>query len=194
LLFIISLLPSALTIGDFPSIRASIALPFYIIFISHGLQRLKSSLFYLVILISFIELGYYINGYFQYNRTFSSTWQYGYQQMVDQIKPLYQQYDQIIITKKYGEPHEFILFYWPWNPQQYLSDNRLKWDFHSDWYWVDAFDKFKFVNDWEIKNLKFSSKTLLITSPNNSPQLSNKLSTINFLDGSPAFDIISYEP
>ena len=31
------------------------------------------------------------------------------------LKDHYSQYDQIIFTKKYGEPHEYILFFWPPN-------------------------------------------------------------------------------
>jgi hypothetical protein len=124
----------------------------------------------------------------------SQAWQYGYEQAINYIKPLYSNYNQIIITKKYGEPHEFVLFYWPWLPSKYLSDPNKKWDFHADWYWVDAFDKFKFVNDWDIKTLIISKNTLLITGPNNYPPSDAKIiHTVNFLDNTPAFDIISYD-
>ncbi len=196
-LFLISLLPAAITVGNFPSIRATCALPFYFLTISLSLKffhrRLKI-ITPLICLGALIQLGFYINTYYQYNREYSSTWQYGYEQVVEFIKPLYSDYSRIIITKKYGEPHEFVLFYWPWDPQQYQTDIHKKWDFHADWYWVDAFDKFQFVNDWEIKDLQPLTSTLLITSPNNYPTKDAKLiNTINFLNGQPAFEIISYE-
>jgi hypothetical protein len=133
--------------------------------------------------------------YFDYTKQYSSSWQYGYSQMISYVKSVCSNYDQIIVTKKYGEAHEFILFYWPWNPANYQNTPSKNWDYHANWYWVNAFDKFKFVNDWEIKDytktFTSNSKTLLITSPNNYNQDSSKLlQTINFLDGSPAFEIL----
>ncbi|KKQ97140.1 MAG: hypothetical protein UT23_C0017G0001, partial [Candidatus Woesebacteria bacterium GW2011_GWA1_39_12] len=76
----------------------------------------------------------------------------------------------------------------------------------SDWYWVDRFDKFYFVNDWQITpgpNDDFTlesggivsckaqeTRCLLITSPGSYRANWNKLKTINFLDGKPAFEIL----
>jgi 4-amino-4-deoxy-L-arabinose transferase-like glycosyltransferase len=134
--------------------------------------------------------------YHQYAITYSQSWQYGHQPMVSYLKNHYREYDQILITKKYGEPHEFLLFYWPWPPLSYQTDPAKIWDYHASWYWVDAFDKFKFINDWEIvdqtKNL--TGKTLLITSPANfSTDGSKIIQTIHFPDNTIAFQIIAYE-
>jgi 4-amino-4-deoxy-L-arabinose transferase-like glycosyltransferase len=125
-----------------------------------------------------------------YRQTYSWSWQYGYSQAVDFIKNNYRGYDQIIFTKKYGEPHEFILFYWPWDPAAYRSDPQLVRYFRTNWYWVDSFAKFRFVNDWEmpvvVKNLPLGRKYLIVASPENDPHLS-EITRINFLDGQPAF-------
>ncbi|MFA5025929.1 MAG: glycosyltransferase family 39 protein [Candidatus Shapirobacteria bacterium] len=192
---IITLLPAALTVGDFPSIRATIALPFYFLAISYGVSFIKNKkLFYLIIIIFSLEFIGYWAKYLQYSRDYSQNWQYGYQEMVSKIKADYSQYQQIYVTKKYGEPHEFILFYWPWDPTTYQNDPKKNWNFHSDWYWVDAFDKFNFVNDWEIATLTLPSSSLLITSPKNYPQNNVKLiDTVNFLNGQTAFDFVINE-
>lgn len=197
-LFLITLLPAAITVGNFPSIRATIALPFYFIFISYGITTIKisrSNVFTSIILvIAAFQFISYWRTYLQYNLDYSQTWQYGYEQAISFAKQNYSQYHQIVFTKKYGEPHEFILFYWPWDPSKFQTDPTLKWDYHADWYWVDAFDKFKFVNDWEIKTQNIGPQTLLITSPNNYPLAKSRLiKTINFLNHSPAFDIVSYD-
>ena len=113
--------------------------------------------------------------------------------MVSEIKKIYPDFDQIFITKKYGEPHEFILFYWPWDPKSYQNDRNLKTDFHADWYWVDSFDKFKFINDWEISSLTLPPKSLLVTSPNNSPAGLHLLDTINYPDNKPVFQFYTNE-
>lgn len=191
IIFLICLLPSALTVGDFPSIRATSALPFYILSITAGLGLFKNKLLYLfIILISLFSLYSYLQKYKDYNYRLSFTWQYGYEQLVTKIKDIYSKYDNIYITKKYGEPHQFILFYWPWNPSSYLSDPNKKTDYHSDWYWVDSFDKFVFVNDWEIKNLKLSPNSILFSSPGNSPLSGNQvLDTIYYPDNTKVFEV-----
>ena len=108
------------------------------------------------------------------------------------------QRDKIIITKKYGEPHEYFLFFFGWDPAKYQNDSVAIRFFQSNWYWVDGFDKFYFVNDWQVKDLITESKVkidcnkikcLLITSPGNTPVSWRKIETINFLDGKPAFEI-----
>jgi hypothetical protein len=151
-----------------------------------------NSIILIIIIIALSQLQFWPK-YIEYSTLYSSSWQYGHQPMVTYLKNNYQNYDQIIITKKYGEPHEFILFYWPWDPKTYQNDPQKITDYHSNWYWVDSFDKFKFVNDWEIKEktLNPSPNTLLITSPDNyHKDVFNKLETIYFKDQSPAFEIL----
>lgn len=146
----------------------------------------------------------YMNDYFRaYPQEYSWSWQYGYQEAVDFAKSNYFDYDTIIFTKKYGEPHEFLLFYWPWKPGNYMEDPDLLRFYQSNWYWVDRFDKFYFVNDWEIPGMEDESwkmesggevptggRNLLITSPGNYPPGWQKIKVINFLDGNPVFDIL----
>jgi len=63
----------------------------------------------------------------------------------------------------------------------------------TDWYWVDSFDKFVFIDDEKIKGrLSANNESvpeLLITTPGNYPEEWEKLETIYFLDGQPAFEI-----
>lgn len=199
--WLISPLPSSIT-RDAPHIlRSIIFIPTTIIIISLGFiylqkKRLKTSVFYLIATI-LIGLATFWPKYIDYAKNYSSSWQYGYQQTVNFIKDNYNNYDQIIFTKKYGEAHEFVLFYWPWNPLSYQKDLNLNWDYHATWYWVNAFDKFKFINDWEIqeKTKTVNSKTLLITSPDNYNKDNSRLiKTINFLNGQVAFEILEINP
>lgn len=127
-----------------------------------------------------------------YRKEFSWSWQYGYKQAIDFVRTYQADYDGVIFTKQYGEPHEFVLFYLQYDPYKYqTSENLIRYK-RSDWFWVDRFDKFEFINDWEIKD-KLSGKKniLLVTSPQNYPANSQVLNTINFLDGKPAFDIVA---
>ena len=163
---------------------------------------------YFLILLLQVE-NYTQNAVLDYRNKFSWSWQYGYKQIVHYAKEHYGEYDKIIVTKKYGEPHEFFLFYgaaassasWA-DPQAYQNDPNLIRFYQSNWYWVDAFDKFYFVNDWDIPETGvdfvlesggevscLDRDCLLITSPGNYPTEWSKLKTINFLDGQPAFEI-----
>lgn len=178
-------------------------------YLSEKVKVIKKD-YFLVIYVLFLSVCVvaYMNIYFtQYSREYSQSWQYGNKEMVEYIKGKYEGYDKIIITKKYGEPHEFILFYWPWKPKDYINDHNLIRFELSNWFWVDRFDKFYFVNDWQINEkgtenymlnlesggvvdcLPGASKCLLVTSPDNVPGEWKMLGVINFLDGSTAYEI-----
>ena len=211
---ILAPLPAALTKGTGHVIRASTFLPIPQILVALGVVKAGEFLaklskkFYIAFLATFVILifissAFYLKNYFgEYRKEYSWAWQYGYKEVADFIGSNYDNYDRIILTKKYGEPHEFLLFYLGWSPAKYQNDPDLIRYFRSDWYWVDRFDKFYFVNDWEIphesaelfkiqhgEQIPTIGKSLLITSPNNKPADFRLLDKINFLDGRPAFEI-----
>lgn len=209
-------IPAALTTERFAVLRSTTMLPVPQILIAIGIldfthwvdKRLSRKAAFLLIAIYLTFLGFnlanYLRTYFiSYPKEYSWAWQYGYNEVVEYVKAHYSEYNNIIVTKKYGEPHEFILFYWPWNPAQYRTDSNLVRFNKSNWYWVDRFDKFYFVNDWEIPkdgsanwrmeyggDIPLTGRTLLVTSPGNYPSGWKLLNTIYFLDSKPAFDIL----
>lgn len=200
-------IPAAMTRGSGHVIRATTLLPLpflltglgfwqTVLFVNRRIKKTGS--FLLVIFLTAILLStvFYWQVYFgSYRQDYAWSWQYGYKQATTFIKDHYQDYDQIFITKKYGEPHEFLLFYLNWDPAEYRQGSQLVRYWRSDWYWVDAFDKFRFINDWEIKektdpqNLPLG-RHLLITSPGNYLPGWHKIETVNFPDNQPAFEIL----
>jgi len=172
-LFLISPIPSSIT-RDAPHVLRSICFPFLaILIIGIGLFHIKKFprlISITAIVIVLLTQIIFWPKYKIYAKEYSFSWQFGYQQASDFIKENYSKYDKIIITKKYGEAHEFILFYLSFDPSNY-QNNPKKWDYHTNWYWVDSFDKFEFINDWEIqdktKDIGNDQNTLLITSPGN---------------------------
>ena len=210
-------IPASITQERYAVLRSSALLPLPEILSAFGFfgivdflvkrNNLKVKLFtatYLGILL--ISLGLYSAKYItSYANDYSWSWQYGYKELTTYLKENYQNYDKIIITKKYGEPHEFILFHWRWDPSSYQNDPNLNRFFQSNWYWVDGFDKFYFVNDWDIDpkvEQKFVTESkvevncehlrcLLIASPGSDIEGSwIDIKTINFLDGKAAFEIL----
>ncbi|KKT76328.1 MAG: hypothetical protein UW69_C0001G0024 [Microgenomates group bacterium GW2011_GWA2_44_7] len=201
---VIAPIAASLTRDSPHPLRSLIMLPPLLAFISLGIvvtkkwlskyhPALVGGLLAVVIVINLLMLLNFWKRYETYSAKFSWAWQYGYSQVIAIVRERYLSEDTIIITKKYGEPHEFLLFYWPWDPQKYQSDKRLVRYFQSNWYWVDGFDKFVFINDWEIKQkqpkITIPDKTLLITSPGNYIG-GTLIESIKLLDGQPAFDIV----
>ena len=205
----IAFLPSAIT-RDAPHVlRSLLVLPLPMVITALGLWQVenyfqtRSRFGGKLILTSFLlgvlfQFSFWWRDYWRvYRPRYSWAWQYGYQEVVEYLKKHYSQYSKIIISKKYGEPHEFLLFYWPWEPSYYQQDAKKVWDYHAHWYWINAFDKFEFWNDWEIikkfESEKDGGRLLLITSPKNWPKEGKLLRKINFLDGTTAFEIVAYE-
>ncbi len=179
---LIPLLPLPMLISAFGLVR----LPRYLPLLKYPLY----AVFIAGVIYAFADFSYVYTS--SYPVRYSWSWQYGYSQVVSYIKQHYSQYDGIIFTKKYGEPHEFVLFYWPWPPAAYRTDPRLVRYYRTDWYWVDAFAKFRFVNDWDmtktVSGLSAPGKYLIISSPDN-PVSVGELGQIDFLNGHPAFII-----
>jgi 4-amino-4-deoxy-L-arabinose transferase-like glycosyltransferase len=199
---------ASITTEQFAVLRSTPLLPLPELLIAFGafallgfLSKRKIDSTLLVIsyfVLTFVLLSNYLLNYFTvYPKDYSWAWQYGYKEAVNYAKSKYEDYDQIIISKKYGEPHEYVLFYNQWDSNKYQNDPNLIRFNQSNWWWVDSFDKYNFVNDWQVKDLTLESggkvdcnskKCLLITSPGNYPDGWSKLNSINFLDGKPAFE------
>ena len=213
--FFLSTIPSSLTREAPHVLRASIILPMPMVISAMGLSRvlqlgrrkfmILALLLIYVTVLTFSLVNYWKKYFNSYRKNYSWSWQYGYKQAVDYAKLHYEDYDRIIFTKKYGEPHIFVLVNYPWNPSRYQKDASLIRFDQSNWYWVDRFDKFYFINDWNIpeeewqdfvlengsrfKCLAGENRCLLITSPGNMPNGWSKLEDVEFLDGKPAFEI-----
>lgn len=199
-------IPAAITLDKNAVIRATTILPIPEILIAFGLYKIVRRLqkYQIIIAVVFVAtslfslenyLGIYANSY---KKDYSWSWQYGYKEAIDFVQENQNEYDNIIVTKAYGEPHEYFLFYLKQDPQKYLSDISKIAYYQSNWWWVDKFDKYWFLNDWQIKDLTTESKLqvdckslrcLLITTPNNAPAGFSKIKEIKFLDGKAAFEI-----
>ncbi len=219
---LIAPIPAAITKEHYAVLRSSAVLPVPLILSTLGIfsfiKWLENYLYRFRVkpgmtmmwfwVIFFTLLSFNVEGYLHiyftdYAKTYSQSWQYGYKEAVVFAKKHYNDYDNIIVTKKYGEPHEFFLFYLAWDADLYRTDKNTVRFYQSNWYWVDRFDKFNFVNDWEIpkEGYVFTLESdgivrctdarvhcLLITSPNNAPYGWKKINTIKFLDNTSAFE------
>lgn len=191
------------------ALRTLIAAPFYQLVSAFGfvifLKNLKKISFVLKIffggvffLIIASSLIYYLNQYYNvYPDKYSRDWQYGYKQVVEYIKDHQDEYDLIVFTRHYGEPHMFTLFYLSYDPSKYQNDSNLVRFETYDWVRVLNFDKFYFpdlgdegTKQKDILERYKDKKILLIGKPGDFPYGGRSLLTVNFLDGTPAFLIV----
>ena len=159
------------------------------------------------VLLTLSVVSYFKNYFTLYPSEYSWSWQYGHREVAEFIEENYEKYDKIVMTKKYGEPHEFMLFYLKWEPSEYQKDENLNRFYQTGWYWVDSFDKFFFINDWQVVeegsgNFEFNQESgevvscspgefscLLVTSPGNVPEGWELIQMVNFLDNETAFEL-----
>ncbi|MCL4383966.1 hypothetical protein M1116_00770 [Patescibacteria group bacterium] len=190
--YLVSPLPSAITRDAPHTLRSSVFLVLATIITALGISIIKNKLaFPLLFVILFFYLFSFASRYQAYAVNYSWSWQYGYEEAIQFIKNNGALFKNIYITKKYGEPHEFLLFYWPIDPANYQQGPSKDWNYHADWYWIDRFQNIYFLNDWEVKSkTEDTHNSLLITSPGNYPANAILLKTIYFLDKKPAFDIV----
>ncbi|OHB34779.1 MAG: hypothetical protein A2Y08_03100 [Planctomycetes bacterium GWA2_40_7] len=159
----------------------------------------------LIIIMPLVEMSIYLANYLgPYAMSYSSSWQYGYQPVFDLLKQESYQGRTVIITKRYGEPHIFYAFYNRVDPSILQDKDRSLRFKQSDWFWTDKIDNVYFVNDWDIPNghtdkIRLESggfistqNTILVTSPGQVPQNTTPITTINYLDGKPAFVVVSF--
>ncbi|MBP7118744.1 glycosyltransferase family 39 protein [Candidatus Woesebacteria bacterium] len=210
---LIAPIPASITVERFAVLRATSLLPLPELFSAIGIfafcelvlksKRHAIRLVSVVTVITLLLLARYLTIYTTtYTKDYSWAWQYGYKEAVIFSQENYSRFDKIIVTKKYGEPHEFFLFYGKIDPMTYKTSKTLNRFTQSNWWWVDSFEKYVFMNDWQIpkqgdtfvtesKQLTdcTSQRCLLITAPGNAPSKWSKIKTIYFLDMKPAFEL-----
>lgn len=209
---LLSPVAASLTIDPPQALRPNPMIPAFIIISTLGLfyvlgKSSKKYLSYIFLVLSLWIIGSFSSYLYIYNTEYkikySSSWQYGYSQIINFVRDHNSEYDKIFITKRYGEPHIFYAFFTKLDAKlmQPGSDN-IRFQ-KSDWFWTDKIGKVYFINDWQIPTISVSAlplesgelvstlRSLLITSPDHVPVNAHIIETISFLDGSPAFIITS---
>jgi len=207
---LLAFIPVSVTNDSIPhALRTLIAAPFYQLVCALGfmfslswfkkrrksLQILSTAILILSILVSLAW--YFYNYYIIYPKTYSKDWQYGYKKVVDYIGNHKSEYDEIVFSRTYGEPHMFTLFYLNFDPAKYQIDPNLVRIETNNWVWVLRFDKYYFP-DLGDQGTKYEDiitqnkgkRLLFVGKPGDFPENINRLKIVNFLDGTKVFEII----
>ncbi|MDD5415729.1 MAG: glycosyltransferase family 39 protein [Candidatus Daviesbacteria bacterium] len=207
---LLAFIPVATTGDSIPhALRTLIAAPFYQLVSGLGfvfsLRWFKkfSKVWKIISIAVFVTviitgLGYYLYQYYKvYPVAYSRDWQYGYEQVVDYIGKHKDEYDEIIFTRHYGEPHMFTLFYLKFDPVKYQNDPNLVRFETYDWVRVLKFSNFYFP-DLGDKGTQFTDivkanpgkKLLFIGRGEDFPKEIPRLLSVKFLNGENDFDIV----
>lgn len=207
---LIAFIPVATTNDSIPNaLRTLIAAPPYqiltglgayaVFLLLKGRGKLVNYSFWGVVTLVLISslYGYLFNLFKIYPAAYSRDWQYGYKQAVNYIRENQDKYDLVVFSRVYGEPHMFTLFFLPYEPANYQTNPNLVRYESFDWIWVTNFDKYYFPDlgdmgtKYEDIVKKFPDKKILfIGKSGDFPEDVPRLKTINFLDGSRAFEIV----
>lgn len=206
---LLTFIPVSVTVDSIPNaLRTLLAvIPYQIItalgfYESLNIFKQKKIIYWIILITSailfLISFKKYLSNYYDiYPNLYSRDWQYGYKQVVGYIKDNYKDYDMIVFSRTYGEPHMFTLFFLNWDPARYQNDPNLDRYEAYQWVWVSKFDKFYFpdlgdigTHYQDIMNANPDKKILFIGRPGDFPESLPKLLTVDFLNGVGAFEIV----
>lgn len=146
----------------------------------------KQALLFLTLTLG-ISFAYYLHFYyFHYANDYSGQWQFGYKEAVEESNSLYNGVDKIFVTNSLGRPYIYFLLYTKFHPNEYLKSAKIVKD---NFYFinVEGFDKYAFG---DLENMSFpNGRNLVITNFGALPQGSEKIKTINEVNGKPILDI-----
>ena len=207
---LLTYIPVSVTGDSIPhALRTNIAVPFYQLISAYGFvifinwikrysAKVRTAFFVMLTFVVIISVQVYLKNYYEvYPKVYSKDWQYGYKQVVDYMQKHMNEYDQIVFTRHYGEPHMFTLFYLNYDPAKYQNDPNLNRFETYDWVRVLNFDKFYFpdlgdpgTRFEDIVRENPNKKLLFIGRGGDFPKEQTRLLTVKFLNGDNAFDVV----
>ena len=202
-IFLIAPIPASITSGVPHAVRNINFLPAIQVLVALGIVwsavfisnikyqiakiHLKYFIFAMFILFFIFNISYYLNQYFvQQNYFYSESWQYGYKQALEFIKPIEKKYNKIIVSndRPLDQSYMFFLFYLKYDPRIYQNEGGTK---------SGGFREDHFFGKYEFRTISWDqeqSGNLYIGRPKDFPDGLGGIKTINYLNGKPAIAIV----
>ncbi len=197
--FFLAPIASSITTGTPHAVRAIFYLPIYQVLSAKGMEQcinlmknkfnktISQAFLLLSAIIIIFNFFYYLHMYWVHTPIeYSRWWQYGYKQVVSQIKEYEDNYQKIIVTYAYDQPYIYFLFYNQIDPAWYQKN----WGEGELKRAERKFGKYEFRKiDWEKDSIL--ANTLLVGTGAEIPDgASGLINEIYFLDNSIAFRIV----
>jgi hypothetical protein len=139
---------------------------------------------------SIFNFSYYLNQYFvQQNYYYAKDWKYGYQELVEYVKPIHNKYNKIIVSNvaPLDQSYMFFLFYLKHDPAGYLREGgTLSGGFKEK----NSFSNFEFR---KFNYYDESGKTLFVGTDQDFPEVFKETKRIKNPDGSVAIRVVEKE-
>ena len=180
-------------------IRSAVGVPVFEIIMAYGLitflkniksPKLKYIFLILVLALAFLNINEYLFRYYvKYSKDYSEVFQYGYKEAFQFTKEEEKNNSKIIVTKKYGEPQIFYLFYNKIDPKWYQESPEVTKTERSDkWKDVKKIGMYYF-RDLSAEKPTKESGTLFVLNPNELNGSITTTKTIMYLNGKPVFHL-----
>ena len=203
-IFLIAPIPASITSGVPHAVRTINFLPTFQIFTSLGILaafyfvssikyqvlsiKAKYLIFTTFILFFIFNFSYFLNQYFvQQNYYYSESWQYGWKQAVEYVRPIKDKYNKIVVTndRPLDQSYMFFLYYLKYDPNKYQNEGGTRTGGFKE---EHRFGKYEFrVIDWN----KEESGNLYVGRPEDFPQETRALKVIDYLNEKAAIKIIT---
>ena len=162
---------------------------FYTILKSRVKEKVIRIILSLGCLLFFLNFAYYLYAYyFLFPKKYLGEWMPSYKSLVKYISELQNEFQTVIVTKNYGRPYVYFLFYNQYPPRKFQLEAQRE----RDWFGfrqVLGFDKYIFTDDF---NKIPSGKTLFVLPPGFAPPGFAKIKTI-FEGEYPTFEVYKKE-
>lgn len=190
--FLLAPVASSVTWGTPHSLRSEILLPTFQLFSALGvytfIKNFKiSKIVAFAILVAFsLNFFFYLHQYhIHMSYEFSKSWLFGRKEAAMFTESVKNQYDQIVVSTKLEQPHEFWLYYLKYDPAKYQAEGgTVSGGFLED---RNKFDKYRFRPLNTVNSN--GTKSLYVGLPEEMPAGENVLKTINYINGETAIKI-----
>lgn len=123
--------------------------------------------------------------YFHWPRNYAGEWQYGYKQLVSEIKNYYNGADHIIVSTHVGRPYIYFLFYNTIDPREYLKTAKIERD---EFFFINITGFGKYTFSGSVGEIRPQGRTIYVTGKD-IPAGATLLATIIRTDGQEVFNI-----
>jgi len=178
-------IPAGLTKAT-PHALRSLAMVIPLVIISaYGLVQLKPKhlkpLFVIILLLELIRFQYIYHH--DYPRMHASHWQYGYQQLIEYIEPIRNNYQHIYVTRELGRPSIYYWFFSQTDPRQVQAlDSQVNKD-------QGEFLEFQNLIFGLPQDNNFDPQSLIIATPKETVNLDKPIHQIKDLNHETVFQI-----
>ena len=131
---------------------------------------------------------YYLHGYYtHYPREYSSEWQYGYEQAIQYVASVQNNYEAIYTSELHGRPYVYFLLHMNVDPRVFRQTAQIERD-PFGFVHVKKFGKYHFeASDTELRT---KGNILFLSRPEEVPDNVRIVKEFNLLNGAPS--IVAY--